>query len=94
MRVYGTNHRVKYRKARAILEYFRHLIEIYLIPWKSDLSSGINKWRDARTPRQILDKYCETNNFHKPKFMGNNKVIFHGDAYWLEDFGKCGTCNP
>lgn len=57
-------------------------------------TSGINKWRDARTPRQILDKYCETNNFHKPKFMGNNKVIFHGDAYWLEDFEIGMTISP
>ncbi|XP_027056703.1 myoferlin-like [Pocillopora damicornis] len=57
-------------------------------------TSGISKWRDARTPRQILDKYCETNNFHKPKFMGNNKVIFHGDAYWLEDFEIGMTISP
>ena len=51
-------------------------------------SSGINKWRDSRTPRQILEKYCEVNNFLKPRFLGNNKVIFHGDEFCLEDFGK------
>ena len=51
-------------------------------------SSGINKWRDSRTPRQILEKYCEVNNFFKPRFLGNNKVIFHGDEFCLEDFGK------
>lgn len=54
----------------------------------NDFSSGINKWRDSRTPRQILEKYCETNNFHKPRFFGNNRVIFHADEYFLEDFGK------
>ena len=51
-------------------------------------SSGINKWRDSRTPKQILEKYCETNNFLKPRFIGNNRVIFHGDEFFLEDFGK------
>ena len=51
-------------------------------------SSGINKWRDSRTPRQILEKYCEVKNFFKPRFLGNDKVIFHGDEFFLEDFGK------
>jgi len=51
-------------------------------------SSGINKWRDSRTPRQILEKFCEVNNFFKPRFLGNNNVIFHGDEFFLEDFGK------
>lgn len=51
-------------------------------------SSGINKWRDSRTPRQILEKYCEVNNLFKPRFLGNNRVIFHGDEFCLEDFGK------
>lgn len=51
-------------------------------------SSGINKWRDSRTPKQILEKYCEVNNFFKPRYLGNNNVIFHGDEFYLDDFGK------
>lgn len=50
--------------------------------------SGINKWRDARRPKDILEKHCETSNFPKPRYIGNNKVIFHGDEFCLDDFGK------
>lgn len=57
-------------------------------------TSGINKWRDSRTPRQILDKYCETNNHSKPRFIGNNRVIFNGDEFFLEDFEGEVAINP
>lgn len=57
-------------------------------------TSGINKWRDSRTPRQILEKYCEVNNLFKPRFLGNNRVIFHGDEFCLEDFEAGMTLSP
>ena len=61
------------------------LLHFYSI---NNFSSGINKWRDSRTPKQILEKYCETSNFPKPKYIGNTKIILHGDEFCLEDFGK------
>ncbi|XP_015759463.1 PREDICTED: dysferlin-like [Acropora digitifera] len=61
---------------------------------QSYCTSGINKWRDSRTPKQILEKYCETNKYMKPRFIGNNKVIFNGDQYLLEDFENDVIINP
>ncbi|XP_073239418.1 myoferlin-like [Porites lutea] len=61
---------------------------------QSYCTSGINKWRDSRTPRQILENYCDTNNLPKPKYIGNNKVIIHGDEFCLEDYESGMTINP
>lgn len=61
---------------------------------QSYCTSGINKWRDSRTPKQILEKYCETNKYMKPRFIGNDKVIFNGDQYLLDDFENDAIINP
>lgn len=61
---------------------------------QSYCTSGINKWRDSRAPKQILEKYCETSNFPKPKYIGNTKIILHGDEFCLEDFETGMTINP
>lgn len=88
-------HKCKVRKLSSILLVCKisrnqwHFLGLRLQPSSYDIfRSGINKWRDSRTPKQILEKYCETNNYMKPRFIGNNKVIFNGDQYLLDDFGK------
>lgn len=48
--------------------------------------SGINKWRDALKPKELLINYCERNNISGPVFYGTNGVKVGNQVYNLADF--------
>lgn len=47
-------------------------------------SSGPYKWRDIRTPKEILNDVCQV----KPKYIDDTRVIVNGKTFDLSDFGK------
>lgn len=48
--------------------------------------SGINKWRDAKKPKELLISYCERHNISGPVFYGTNGVKVGNRVYNLADF--------
>ncbi|EDV22851.1 uncharacterized protein TRIADDRAFT_58489 [Trichoplax adhaerens] len=49
-------------------------------------TSGVNQWRDARLPKDILIKWCEDHGLPSPRFTSNAQVILNGEIYNLADF--------
>lgn len=50
--------------------------------------SGINQWRDSKTPKELLDQFCETHQMAKPQYLGNSQLVMESTIYDLQDFGK------
>ncbi|XP_052821675.1 myoferlin isoform X1 [Octopus bimaculoides] len=53
---------------------------------KSYCISGVNKWRDSVTPKELLTSYCERNVLGVPMFYGSNSVKVGNVVYNLTDF--------
>ncbi|XP_061186415.1 myoferlin-like isoform X3 [Saccostrea echinata] len=53
---------------------------------KSYCIAGVNQWRDAAKPKQILENYCKQNHVTGPLFYGNNSVKVGRKTYNLAEF--------
>ncbi|XP_063963953.1 myoferlin-like [Lytechinus pictus] len=49
-------------------------------------TSGPNKWRDQKTPRELLEDYCKLQKLPGPFFYGSTKLTMEGKMYNLADF--------
>ncbi|XP_037084395.1 myoferlin-like isoform X2 [Pollicipes pollicipes] len=47
--------------------------------------SGPNQWRDAQTPREILENVCETNNRSQPLWLSKTEVVIGNKHYRLSE---------
>ncbi|XP_069570882.1 dysferlin isoform X3 [Brachyistius frenatus] len=46
--------------------------------------SGVNRWRDQLTPRQLLSRLCERRNLRRPVYT-DDTVLFRGQRYTAAD---------
>ncbi|XP_061664091.1 dysferlin isoform X2 [Syngnathoides biaculeatus] len=53
--------------------------------------SGVNRWRDQLTPRQLLSRACERRNLRKPVYH-KDAVRFRGVQYTAADLADGHTC--
>ena len=49
------------------------------------LRSGPNQWRDAQTPREILENVCETNNRSQPLWLSKTELVIGNKHYRLAE---------
>jgi len=57
-------------------------------------SSGTFQWRDVKSPKEHLERYCERNNITKPQYLSNTQLVFNSKIYKLEDFEENITVHP
>ncbi|XP_077444466.1 dysferlin [Stigmatopora argus] len=53
--------------------------------------SGLNRWRDQLTPRQLLSSVCEQQNLAKPVYH-RETVLFRGVQYFASDLADRQQC--
>ena len=57
---------------------------------KKTFRSGPYKWREAKSPKEILDKVCRT----KPQQLSPTQMVVNGELMKLEDFEPEPLDNP
>ena len=50
--------------------------------------SGVNEWRLARKPRELLEEFCQRRNAPAPVFTDASTVKLGSRTYRISDFGK------
>lgn len=59
------------------------------LSFSSNVSSGINQWRDQLKPSQILENLARMKGLSKPRTEDNGtSLTFNGKEYTLAEFGN------
>ncbi|XP_065071964.1 myoferlin-like isoform X2 [Rhopilema esculentum] len=57
-------------------------------------SSGTFQWRDVKSPKEHLERWCERHSVAKPQYLSNTQLVLDSKIYKLEDFEEGMTAHP